>query len=200
MIQNNNKVKDKYKARIDKGKKCQMNLKDDLKGITLTVRALYRYGIAVLRKRIREYKKDKQRQQDDKHLIFFRNAAKIHQNRLQTYHELIVNNKKQDRSLYTAQDWTDYLIVRKRRDNPALPRGKSSGFKPKIIEPDSKIGHKSVMSIHEFFIDRDALAHLVDQAIHDMEGIGGASAVGANSMDQLFPVALLVNGAAALRV
>ena len=31
MICNSNKVKDKYKVRIDKGEKYQMNLKDDLK-------------------------------------------------------------------------------------------------------------------------------------------------------------------------
>ena len=36
MIRNNNQVKDKYKAIIDKGEKCQMNLKDALKGSTLT--------------------------------------------------------------------------------------------------------------------------------------------------------------------
>ena len=60
MIRNNNKVKDKYKAIIDKGEKFQMNLKDALKGRTLTAGALYICGISVLGKDIREYKKDKQ--------------------------------------------------------------------------------------------------------------------------------------------
>ena len=31
MIQNNNQVKDKYKARLEQGEKCQMNFKDALK-------------------------------------------------------------------------------------------------------------------------------------------------------------------------
>ena len=57
MIRNNNQVKDKYKARIDKGVKCQMNLKDALKGGTLAARALYRCGIAILVKDIWEYNK-----------------------------------------------------------------------------------------------------------------------------------------------
>ena len=43
-----------------------------------------------------------------------------------------------------------------------------------MIELDRKIGHKSVMSIHKWFIDRDEPAYLVDQAIYDMEGIGDA--------------------------
>ena len=47
MICNNNQVKGKYKARIDKGKKCQMNLKEALKENTFTAGALYRCGIAV---------------------------------------------------------------------------------------------------------------------------------------------------------
>ena len=42
------------------------------------------------------------------------------------------------------------------------------------------------MSIREFIIDRDDMAHLVDQVIHDMEGIGDASAEGGNGMGQLF--------------
>ena len=54
------------------------------------------------------------------------------------------------------------------------------------------------MSIHEFFIDRYEPAHLVDQAIHDMKGIGYASAEGDNEMGQLFVADLLVDGAAAL--
>ena len=36
IIQNNDQVKDKYKARIDKGKEWQKNLKDNLKGRNLT--------------------------------------------------------------------------------------------------------------------------------------------------------------------
>ena len=71
--------------------------------------------------------------------------------------------------MYTAKDWKSYLIVRKRNDDPVLPRGKSSDVKPKIIELDRNIGHNSVISICEFFIDRDDLSHLVDQVIHDVE-------------------------------
>ena len=69
----------------------------------------------------------------DKHLIVLRNAEKIHQKRLQTYHDLIVNNKKQDRNLHTAHDWTNYFILSKVKDEPALPRGNSSDVKPKMI-------------------------------------------------------------------
>ena len=98
-----------------------MNLKDALKGSTLAAGALYRCGIAVLGKDIWEYEKEKQRQQDDKHLILLRNAAKNYQKRLQNYHDSIANKKKQDRSLYTAQDWTNHLIARKRKDDPVLP-------------------------------------------------------------------------------
>ena len=36
----------------------------------------------------------------------------------------------------------------------ALLRGKSSDVKPKMIEFDRKIGHKSVMSIRKFFMHR----------------------------------------------
>ena len=61
MIQNNNQLEDKYKARIDKGDKCQMNLKDALKGSTLTSGDLYICVITVLGKEIREYNKEKQR-------------------------------------------------------------------------------------------------------------------------------------------
>ena len=93
-----------------------MYLKEALKGSTLTAGALYRCSIAVLSKEIWEYKKEKQRQQYDKHIIVLRNTAKSHQKRLQTYHELIANKKKQDRSLYTAHDWKNYLIVRKIKD------------------------------------------------------------------------------------
>ena len=67
---------------------------------------------------------------------------------------------------------------------PILPRGKSSDVKPQIIELDREIGHNRVMYICEWFIDRDEPAHLVDQVIHDMEGIGYTSAEGANWMGQ----------------
>ena len=62
-----------------------------------------------------------------------RNAAKNHQKHLQTYHELIANKKKLDRSMYTAQDCANDLITRKINDYPVLPRGKSSDVKPKMI-------------------------------------------------------------------
>ena len=182
-----------YKARIDKGEKCQMNLKDALKGSTLKSGSLYICYISVLGKYIWWYNKEKQIPQDDKHLIVLRNAAKIHQTCLQTYHDLIAKNKKQDRSLYTAQDWKKYLIVSKKKDDPVLPRGKSSDFKLKMIELDRNIGHKSVMSIHELFIDRDDPAHLVDHVIHDMKVIGDASAEGENGMVRLFASSLSVD-------
>ena len=67
-----------------------------------------------------------------------------------------------------------------------------------MIELDRKNGHNSVMSICEFFIDRDEPAHLVDQVIRGMEGIGDASAEGANGMGQLFAAALSVDRSAAL--
>ena len=41
-----------------------------------------------------------------------------------------------------------------------------------MIELDRKIGHNSVMSIREFFVDTDEPSHLVDQFIRDMGGIG----------------------------
>ena len=100
--------------------------------------------------------------------------------------------------MYTAQDWANYLIVRKRKDDPVLPRGKSSGVKPKMIELDRKIGHNTVISIHELFVDRYEPSYLVDQAIHDMEWIGDISSEGANRMGQLFAAALSVHGSAAL--
>ena len=100
--------------------------------------------------------------------------------------------------MYTAQDWEKYVIVRKIKDDPVLPRGKSSDVKPKMIELDRNIGHNSVMSIREFFIDRDEPAHLVDQVIHDMEVIGDTSAEGANGMGQLLVAAFLVDGSATL--
>ena len=90
------------------------------------------------------------------------------------------------------------MIARKRKDDPSLPKGNSSDVKPKMVELDRKIGHKSVMSIHEFFIDRYEPAHIVDQVIHDMEVIGDTSAEGANNMGQLFTAALSVDGSAAL--
>ena len=101
-------------------------------------------------------------------------------------------------SLCTVQDWTNYLIARKRKDGPTLPRGKLSEVKPKIIEFYRKIVHKNVMSIFELFIDRVEPANLVDQAIHEMEVIGDTSTEGYNGMDKLFSTALSVNGAAAL--
>ena len=111
-----------------------------------------------------------------------RNAAKNNHKRLQTYHDLIANKKRQDRSMYTAQDWSNYLIVRNRKYETVLPRGKSSYVKPKMIELARNIGQNSVISIREFFVNRDELAHLVDQVIHDMEGIGDTSAEGDNRM------------------
>ena len=88
--------------------------------------------------------------------------------------------------------------MRKKKYYPVLPRGNSSDVKPKMIELDRKIGHNSVMSIREFFIDRDDPAHLVYQVIHETEGLGYTSAEGANRMGQFFTADLLVNGSAAL--
>ena len=90
------------------------------------------------------------------------------------------------------------MIVRNIKYYPVLPRGKSRDVKPKRIELDRKIGHKSFMSIREFFIDRDETNHLVDQVIHDMEEIGDTSAEGDNGMYQLFAAAFLVDISAAL--
>ena len=61
--------------------------------------------------------------------------------------------------------------MRNRNYDPVIPRGKSSDVKPKMIELGRKIGHNSVMYIHELFIDRVEPDHLVDQVMHDMEGI-----------------------------
>ena len=119
-----------------------------------------------------------------------KNSVKSHHKHLQTYHDLITNKKKQDRSMYTAQDWANYLIVRKRKYDPVLPRGKSSDVKPKMIELDRNIGNKRVMSVRKLFIDRDDPDHLLDQVIRYMELIGYTSSEGANGMDQLFTVAL----------
>ena len=102
--------------------------------------------------------------------------------------------------MYTAQDLKNYVIARKIKDDPVLPRGNSSGFKPKMIELDRNVGHNRVMSIYELFIDRDDTAHLVDQVIHDVEGIGNTSAEETNQMGQFFTAAFSVNGYAALWV
>ena len=77
MIRNNNQVKGKYKARIYKGEKYQINFKEALKGGILTAGAIYRCSIAILGKDIWEYNKYKQKQQDDKQLIVLRKTAKI---------------------------------------------------------------------------------------------------------------------------
>ena len=90
------------------------------------------------------------------------------------------------------------MIVRRKKYDPDIPRGNSSDVKLKTIELDRKISHKSVMSIHEFFMDRDETDHLVDQAIHDMEGIGDARDEEDNGMDQLFTSDFSVHGAAVL--
>ena len=90
--------------------------------------------------------------------------------------------------------------MRKIKYDPVLPRGKSSYVKLKIIELDRNIGINSVMSICEFFVDRDEPAHLVDQVIHDMEGIGDTSAEGSNQMGQFFATALSADGSAAFLV
>ena len=90
------------------------------------------------------------------------------------------------------------MILRKRKDDPVLPRGKSSYFKSKMISLESNICHNSVMSIRKFFIDRDEPAHLVYPSIHDMEVIGDTSSEGANGIDQLFAAAFLVDGSATL--
>ena len=100
--------------------------------------------------------------------------------------------------MYTAQDWGNYLIVRKINYDPVLQRGKSSDVKPKMIELDRNIGHNSVMSIREFFIDKDDPSHLVEQVIHYMEVIVDTSAEGGNGMDQLLMAYLLVDGSDAL--
>ena len=50
IICNNNQVKDKYKAGINKVEKCQINLRGAMKGSTLTAGALGICGISVIRK------------------------------------------------------------------------------------------------------------------------------------------------------
>ena len=67
-----------------------------------------------------------------------------------------------------------------------------------MIELDSKICHNSVMSILEFFIDRDEQAHLVDQVINYMEEIGDTISEGDYCMGQSFTADLLVYRSAAL--
>ena len=67
-------------------------------------------------------------------------------------------------------------------------------------ELDRNIGHQIVMYIREFSMDRDDPVQLVDQAIHDMELVGDASAEGVNGMDQLFAADMTFYGAAALWV
>ena len=47
-------------------------------------------------------------------------------------------------------------------------------------------------------MDRYEPSHLVDQAIHGMEGIGDARDEGSDGMDHLFVVAFSVDGSAAL--
>ena len=63
---------------------------------------------------------------------------------------------------------------------------------------ERNIDHKSVMSIHEFFMNRYEPTNIVDQAIDDMEVIVYASTEGGNGMDQLFTADLLFNGAVAI--
>ena len=88
--------------------------------------------------------------------------------------------------------------MRKRNNDHALLRDKCSDVKPKMIELDRNIGHKSAMSICQFFIDREEPTDLVDQVIHDTEGIGDASVEWANRMDKLFAEDFSFEGAIAL--
>ena len=67
-----------------------------------------------------------------------------------------------------------------------------------MIELYRKISHNSVMSICEFFIDIYEPAHLVDQVIRYMEGIGDTSAEGGNRMGRFFTAALSFDGSAVL--
>ena len=85
-----------------------------------------------------------------------------------------------------------------RKDDLALPGGKSSDVKPKIFELDRKIGHKIFTSISKFSMDRDEIAHIVDPAIHGMELIGYTIAEGGNETNKFFVEYLLVDRAAAL--
>ena len=90
--------------------------------------------------------------------------------------------------------------MRKRKDDPVIPSSNSSYVKPKMVELDKKISHNSVMSICKFFIDRDRPSHLLDQVLHDMEGIGHTSAEGFNQMGQFFTTNFSVVGSSALSV
>ena len=92
------------------------------------------------------------------------------------------------------------MILRKIKYDPDISRGNSSCVKPKNIELNRNIGHKSVMSICELSIDRDDPDHILYQVIHDKEVILYASAKGFNGMVQLFTEALLNYGAAVLLV
>ena len=67
------------------------------------------------------------------------------------------------------------MVLRRRKDDPDLPRCNSSDVKLKMIELYRNIGHKSFTSIRKFFMDIDDQDHLVYQVIHDMEGIRDAS-------------------------
>ena len=67
-----------------------------------------------------------------------------------------------------------------------------------MIEFDRKIGHNSVMSSCELFIDRYELPHLLDQFIHDIEGIVDTSAERSNRIGQFFAEDFLVDVSAAL--
>ena len=90
------------------------------------------------------------------------------------------------------------MTARNRKDEPVLPRGKSSDVKPKITELDRKIGHNSFIYIHDLFIDRDEPYHLVYQLIRDMERIGDTSAEGGSRTGQFFAADFSINGSAAL--
>ena len=78
------------------------------------------------------------------------------------------------------------MIVRRGKYEPAIPRGKSSSVKHKIIELDRKFGSQKCHVYSQSFVDRGELAHLVDQAIHDMEGIGYESDEGENRTDNFY--------------
>ena len=100
--------------------------------------------------------------------------------------DLLWLNRKQEE---TKQVPIHYTVLEKLLDceeekvyYPVLPTGKSCEVKPKIIELDRKISHKIFISICEFFIDIDDPDNLVDQAVHNMGGIGGPSAEGENGM------------------
>ena len=85
------------------------------------------------------------------------------------------------------------MIVRRIKDDSALPRGKSSDVKAKMIELERMVFHKSAMSICELFMDRDEPAHLVYQRIHDIKVIVNTSAEGYNDTYQLFAESVSVD-------